>query len=55
MRSALLIGVAALVVGAAALVLAHVETVPAAEPGEAGKDRTGEGTPAGSPQPLPRE
>ena len=52
MRSALLIGVAALVVGAAALVLAHVEIVPAAEPG---KDRTGEGTPAGSPQPLPRE
>ena len=54
MRLAVLIGAAVLVAGAA-VALAHVEIVPAAEPGEARKDRTGEGTPAGSPQPLPRE
>ena len=53
MRLALLIGVAALVVGAAALALAHVEIVPAAEPGEAGEDRTREGAPGNRSQPLP--
>lgn len=55
MRLAVLIGAAALVVGAAAVALARADPAPAVEPGEGGKDRTGEGVPAGTPQPPLRE
>lgn len=55
MRLAVLIGAAALVVGAAAVALARADPAPAGEPGEDGKDRTGEGAPPDSLRPLPRQ
>ncbi len=55
MRLAVHKGAAALVVGAAAVAPARADPVSAAEPGEAGNDRIGEGAPADRPQPLLRE
>ncbi len=55
MRLAGLVGAAVLVVGAAAVALARADPAPAGEPGESGTERAGEGVPAGTPQPLPRE